>query len=88
MLGIERDEAAEFSFLLSVPAILGAMILQIKDVTVTSIEMLIPYGVGMTAAFVSGFIVIGIMMAFIRKAQLKFFAVYCLLLGLFVVIFL
>ena len=88
MLGIERDEAAEFSFLLSVPAILGAMILQIKDVTITNVEMLIPYGAGMIAAFISGFIVIGVMMAFIRKAQLKFFAVYCLLLGLFVVIFL
>lgn len=88
MLGIERDEAAEFSFLLSVPAILGAMILQLKDVTITSAEMLIPYGAGMIAAFVSGFIVIGVMMAFIRKAQLKLFAVYCLLLGLFVVIFL
>ena len=88
MLGIERNEAAEFSFLLSVPAILGAMVLQIKDVTITSVDMLIPYGAGMAAAFISGFIVIGVMMAFIRKAQLKFFAVYCLLLGLFVVIFL
>ena len=88
MLGIERNEAAEFSFLLSVPAILGAMVLQIKDVTITSVDMLITYGAGMAAAFISGFIVIGVMMAFIRKAQLKFFAVYCLLLGLFVVIFL
>ena len=64
------------------------MILQIKNVTITSVEMLIPYGAGMAAAFVSGLIVIGIMMAFIRKAQLKFFAIYCLILGLIVVVFL
>ena len=55
MLGIERDEAAEFSFLLfSASAILGAMILQLKDVTITSVEMLIPYGAGMIAALISG----------------------------------
>ena len=42
----------------------------------------------MAAAFISGFIVIGLMMQFIRKAQLKVFAIYCLLLGLAVVIFL
>ncbi len=87
MLGIERQEAAEFSFLLSVPAIIGALILQIKDVTFDH-SMLIPYGAGMAAAFISGFLVIGIMMDFIRKAQLKFFAIYCLILGLVVVIFL
>ncbi len=87
MLGIERQEAAEFSFLLSVPAIIGAVILQIKDVTIDT-SLLVPYGAGMIAAFVSGFLVIGIMMDFIRKAQLKFFAIYCLVLGLIVVIFL
>ncbi len=88
MLGIERDEAAEFSFLLSVPAILGAMILELKNVTISSIDMLIPYGAGMVASFISGLVVIGIMMALIRKAQLKLFAIYCLILGLIVVIFL
>lgn len=88
MLGIEREEAAEFSFLLSIPAIFGAMLLQLRDVTITSVDMLIPYGAGMVAAFISGLIVIGLMMFFIRKAQLKFFAVYCLILGLIVVIFL
>ena len=88
MLGIERQEAAEFSFLLSVPAILGALILQIKDLTVINEQLLIPYSAGMIAAFISGFLVIGVMMAFIRKAQLKIFAIYCLVIGLTVVIFL
>lgn len=87
ILGIERQEAAEFSFLLSVPAILGAMILQIKDVTFDN-SMLVTYGAGMIAAFISGFVVIGIMMEFIRRAKLKVFAIYCLILGLIVVIFL
>ena len=88
MLGIERQEAAEFSFLLSVPAILGALILQIKDLTVINEQLLIPYSAGMIAAFISGFLVIGVMMEFIRKAQLKIFAIYCLVIGLTVVIFL
>lgn len=87
ILGIERQEAAEFSFLLSVPAILGAMVLQIKDATIDS-TMLVTYGAGMIAAFLSGLVVIGIMMEFIRRAKLKVFAIYCLILGLIVVIFL
>ena len=50
--------------------------------------MLVTYGAGMIAAFISGFIVIGLMMEFIRRAKLKIFAIYCLILGLIVVIFL
>lgn len=88
MLGIEREEAAEFSFLLSIPAIFGAVLLQLKDVSITSVDILIPYGAGMLAAFISGITVIGLMMYIVKKAQLKFFAVYCLILGLIVVIFL
>ena len=64
------------------------MILQIKDVQVIESTMLVTYGAGMIAAFISGLVVIGIMMEFIRKANLKVFAIYCLLLGLAVVIFL
>lgn len=87
ILGIERQEAAEFSFLLSIPAILGAMVLQIKDATIDN-AMIVTYGAGMIAAFISGLVVIGIMMDFIRRANLKVFAIYCLILGLVVVIFL
>ena len=87
ILGIERQEAAEFSFLLSIPAILGAMVLQIKDATIDN-AMIVTYGAGMIAAFLSGLVVIGIMMDFIRRANLKVFAIYCLILGLVVVIFL
>lgn len=88
MLGIDRDEAAEFSFLLSIPAIFGAMILQIKNVAFNNYDILISYGAGMIAAFISGLVVINIMMMFIRSANLKFFAIYCLVLGIIVVVFL
>lgn len=88
MLGINRQEAAEFSFLISVPAILGAMLLHIKDITSFDQSLIVPYAAGMAAAFISGFLVIGVMMAFIKNAQLKFFAIYCLILGIITVVFL
>lgn len=87
MLGIDREEAAEFSFLISVPAILAAVLLELQSVNLDT-SMLIPYGAGMIAAFISGLIVIGIMMSFIRNAKLKVFAFYCLTVGMLTVLFL
>lgn len=88
MMGIKRDEIAEFSFLMSVPAILGATILQVMKVDYISTNELIVYGFGMLSAFISGLIAIGFMLFFVKTAKMKFFAVYCLLAGIFTVIFL
>lgn len=96
MLGIDREEAAEFSFLLSVPAILGAMLLQCYElykqslttnIYDTILPKIFPYGIGMISAFISGFIVIGLMLLFVKNAKLKYFAIYCLILGVLTVIF-
>ncbi len=88
ILGIKREEIAEFSFLMSVPAILGATILQSRYLESVTGEELVVYGIGMLAAFISGLIAIGFMLFFVRNAQLKIFALYCLLAGIFSVIFL
>lgn len=86
ILGIRREEMAEFSFLLSVPAIIGATILQLEHLSVVSPTELMIYTVGMAGAFVSGIIAIGFMMYFVRNAQLKYFALYCLLAGIISVV--
>lgn len=88
MLGIKREDIAEFSFLMSVPAIIGATILQFRDVSDIPVNDLIIYGAGMLAAFISGLIAIGFMLLFVRNAKMKFFALYCLLAGIFTVVFL
>lgn len=88
MLGIDRNEMAEFSFLMSVPAIFGATLLQMRHLeSVTANEITI-YAAGMIAAFLSGLLAIGFMIRFVRTAKLKIFALYCLILGIITVMFL
>ena len=82
---IKREEAARFSFLLSIPAILGATILKIKDFASIDSTMMINYGLGAIAAFVSGYAVISLLIRLVKKQKLKYFSFYCWLLSLFVI---
>ena len=81
-LGIKREEMAEFTFLMSIPAIVGAIILQSKHMAAVPAGELAAYIAGMGAAFVSGFFAIGFMVYFIKRANLKAFALYCLIMGI------
>ena len=79
--GLKKEKAAEFSFLLSVPAILGANILEIfKNRNEGLIN--INYIVGIICSFIFGFICIKIMLNILIKGKFKYFGYYCLLLGL------
>ena len=84
--GLDRNFAAEFSFLMSIPAILGATVLQVKDVIgAGSLQIdLLPVIVGMAAAFVSGLFAIKWMLAIVRKGKLRWFAIYTAILGVLV----
>jgi undecaprenyl-diphosphatase len=86
--GIAREEAAEFSFLISAPAIIGAIILQARHITGLSISDIQVYLAGMAAAFIFGLAAIGIVMEIVKRAHLRFFAIYCLVLGICVVVLL
>ncbi|PLX67027.1 MAG: UDP-diphosphatase [Denitrovibrio sp.] len=85
-LGIKREEMAEFTFLMSIPAIIGAIILQSKHLSAVPAEQLIAYIAGMIAAFISGFFAIGFMVYFIKRASLKAFALYCLIVGIIAIV--
>jgi undecaprenyl-diphosphatase len=84
--GLNRRFAADFSFQMSIPIILGSVILQGKD----ALEAGIPDGgwtpiaVGTVIAAVCGFIAIKIMLRVVQKAKLSGFAVYVALLGVLV----
>jgi len=80
-LGMERELAARFSFLLSIPAILGAAIVQVKDIS---------YGIdvnggafvaGFIAAAISGYLAIKLMLKLIKERNLLIFAYYCWIVG-------
>jgi undecaprenyl-diphosphatase len=81
-LGIDRELAGRFSFLLSVPAIVGALMLSLDpSVAQTSLSggtILI----GSAAAFVTGYLSLTVLLRLVKKGRLYWFSPYCWLLGL------
>ncbi len=84
LCGLDRRYAVKYSFLLSIPAILGAMVFELDDLgsAVVSGAEIGNYIVGMVVAAVVGYICIKTMLVVVRKKKFKFFAVYCLIVGL------
>ncbi len=87
LLGFDRPTAARFSFLLSIPAILGAFLFKLKDIsTAFAGTGGGAYVVGALAAAISGFLAVFFLMRFLRKHPLRLFAIYTAALGIFVMI--
>ena len=79
--GLERETAARFSFLLSIPAIGGAVILKSADLMRLPAGNLPVLGAGFLAAAVTGFLSLKLLFAMINKTGLAPFAWYCWLVG-------
>jgi len=80
---IDRRAAARFSFLLSIPAIMGAAVIQIPDLLEGGTEAIGagPLVLGTAAAAVSGYVAVKWMLQIIQRGSLKVFAVYVWVLG-------
>ena len=89
LCGVKREQMAQFSFLMVLVPILGEAFLDVVggDMAASTIGTL-PLLVGFVAAFLSGLFACRVMIALVRKAQLKWFGLYCALAGLLVLIFL
>jgi undecaprenyl-diphosphatase len=88
--GIDREAALRLSFIMSIPPILGASLLDIKDVVeaggaAASGMPLLPLAAGMAAAAISGYAAIRFMLKVFSKASLKAFAYYVFALGIGVI---
>lgn len=81
-MGVVKKKAAEFSFLLSVPAVLGANILQALTHAGNTNFNLSFYILGFVGAAVSGYIAIGLVFRLLRQRRFTIFAIYCAALGL------
>lgn len=81
--GLERPFAVRYSFLLSLPAVLGATLLEVLDVVKEGIDAaLIPqYVVGMAVAAVAGYFAIGLVNHLAHKGKFGGFAYYCWAVG-------
>ena len=75
--GLERKTSARFSFLLSIPAIGGAVILKSADLLRLPASDLPALGAGFFAAAVTGFLSLKLLFAIINKTGLSLFAYYC-----------
>ena len=78
--GLSKKTAVRFSFLLSIPAILGALVLDIKDIFSAGNQILtIPSViVGMLAAALSGYFSIRFLLKLVEKSKLSYFSNYCI----------
>jgi len=87
--GFRRDFAVKYSFIMSIPAILGAVVLDVKNLfteTVTSAE-LANYVVGTAIAAIVGYICIKTMLVVVRNKKFKYFAYYCFTVGAIAIIY-
>ncbi len=88
--GLTRKRAADFSFLMSIPAILGSLVLELKGIVLDGEPIgdvsFLPTLLGVVAAAVFGFIAIKGMLKLIRRISMNWFALYTFLLGTFLLL--
>lgn len=78
---VKPSRAAEFSFLLALPAIGGAALLQIGELAELESAFLGSYLVGALVAFLSGLLAVNIVLGVIRRGRFDYFAYYCFAAG-------
>lgn len=81
--GMTRSYAVKYSLIVSVPAIIGATIVELATMGKNKIVFHPVYLVGVFMAALAGYFTIRILMRVVKKRKLKYFALYCLLVGTF-----
>ncbi|MDP4588129.1 MAG: undecaprenyl-diphosphate phosphatase [Flavobacteriales bacterium] len=85
LLGVNKEQAARFSFLMVLPPILGAALLKFKKYLEAPVDDTLSepmvLGAGFIAAFVAGLIACTWMIKIVKRSKLTYFAIYCALVG-------
>ena len=79
-LGVDRESAAKYSFLLATPITLAAVVFDIKHFAFNA-----SFFIGILASFIVGFIVIKFLMDYLKKGSFKVFAIYRVIIGVIVI---
>lgn len=77
LLGLSREAAARYSFLLSLPAVGGALLLKAKDISHFPTDQFGPVLLGSTVSFGVGLAALAILFRLLRKGRFEYFAFYC-----------
>lgn len=86
--GVDRRTAGDYSFIVAIPAILGAFILELKDLEIVAGAVgVIPLVLGCVTAFVSGYLALAWLMNIIHRGHLEWFALYLVPVGILGLIF-
>lgn len=87
LAGFDRSFAVKYSFIMSIPAVLGAALLEVKDFSMDMVSQndLLNYLIGTIVAGVVGYIAIKTMLVIVRGKKFKFFAYYCFAVGILAV---
>ncbi|NIP43802.1 MAG: undecaprenyl-diphosphate phosphatase [candidate division Zixibacteria bacterium] len=88
-LGVDKKTAFNFSFLLSLPAIFGAFLLQLKDALDASIQWgeILTYIPGMVVALVSGYVSLIVLRRIVIAGKFAYFGIYTLIIAILAIIF-
>lgn len=81
--GLKSTTAANFSFLLSIPAITGAIVFKLDEVALVSDISVGPYTLAAILSFVFGFAAVSGMIRVLQRGKLEYFAYYCVAVGIF-----
>ncbi|MFH2050644.1 MAG: undecaprenyl-diphosphate phosphatase [bacterium] len=81
LFGVYPSKAAEFSFLLAIPAILGAVVLKFSDLLAIDKALIGHYAVGAVFSFIFGLAAVSMLLAIVKKGKLEYFAYYCVAVG-------
>ena len=93
LLGVKRESAAKYSFLLSTPIVLAATLYKFKDfldpvyrATFINSGMLLPFILGILASFIVGIVVIKFLLNYLKKSDFKIFTIYRIVIGIAVIV--
>lgn len=84
MLGVQKEEVARFSFLIFIPAILGALVLHVGDITAFTDP--VPVIAGTLVSAIVGYFSLKLLMNIIKNDKFSWFSLYCLLLGITILV--
>lgn len=84
---LKRSDALKYTFMLYFPVSLGTMILKVPDLINTSTSLLLPYLCGMLSALIVTYFTYNWLSNLVKKGSLWKFSIYCLFLGLFILIY-
>jgi undecaprenyl-diphosphatase len=80
-LGVPKETAAKFSFLILLPAAVGGIMLESKGMTAGLRQELVPYTIGFAASLIVGYISLDFLMKIVKNGKLHYFAYYVIPLG-------